>query len=180
MGWRCWCARRQLALLVGDDLSDPERRSVELHLSTCPACRERLASLERSHAAMLGDWGAAADSLADSSLWPSLRSCIAHTDLSRTQRRSLLPVGALVAASLAIATILWNRPAGHSSDLGLTLPLNSGSIGTVGKPMDVVSVPDLWDGESLDRMDLSDESRMRRSHFHLERALPVGFPPHDF
>lgn len=69
----CRQAQREIALLVGDDIGDDDRRrNVERHVASCPACRERQAKMTAALGAMVS---VEAPGTFDAvhSLWPGLR-----------------------------------------------------------------------------------------------------------
>lgn len=111
MGWRCRRVRRLLALYVGDDLTEPERRAAEAHVAACPNCRAYLASLERSRDSLLQCRTQTSGDETSPSLWPALKNRLQAAPPAAPRRNSWLPVGAMTAATVAIAVVLWNRPA---------------------------------------------------------------------
>ena len=100
MAWRCFLVRKQLALLVGDDLAAGQKQSAKAHLDVCPSCRQHFAALERSRAVILQCQ--AEHPPIGPSLWPRLQSRLAHAEVSQPVQSAWLPLGALAAACVAM------------------------------------------------------------------------------
>lgn len=164
--WSCWAVRKKLALLVGDDLGDEERRRVESHVRACPTCRERWASLRSSRDAMLSAFDAEDCPLA---LWPSVRSRIESSELRIRVQPRWLPAGAMIAASVAIFTMIWNRPQSSDSTRG---PRGGARVSSFAEPaMDFVA------GSEFEAM-MDDAGP--RSHFHHEHMRPAEYLKAEF
>ena len=180
MGWRCVRVRRQLALLVGDDLPEREKTSVESHLTRCAGCREHRASLERSREALAGLRAESAEPSSAGSLWPALRDRLASVETSRP-RRSWFPAGAMLAASIAMAIVLLNKPAKLEPVQGESSPyINSDEIAAAGDSLFTTRSAELRETDSPARSELDDEFQLPIPYFHLESARPVGFSPREF
>src|SRR5262245_7892592 len=112
MGWRCVLFQNHLALYAGDDLSESEARAVETHLQCCPACRRRVDTLAQSRRLLTDCIANPVDTEPlGSSMWPALASRLRERSVRQRPRASWLPMGAMVAASVAIGVVVWNRPA---------------------------------------------------------------------
>ena len=175
MGWRCFIVRRQLALFVGDDLTDGQKRTVETHLEVCPSCRLQFAALQRSREAML-QCGVEHSPIGPS-LWPRLRSRLEPAELSRPVQPSLLPLGALAAASVAIAVMLWN---GSGKSISATsVPHGSSSV-TGGQAL-MTNLSE-YGGVSASAWptERAGQSIPARAQFLLEQAHPFEQSPAEF
>ena len=62
-----------VALFAGDDLSEHEKRSVEIHLNGCASCRDRLAALRGSRDVIQQYQAVPSDLDTLPSLWPRIR-----------------------------------------------------------------------------------------------------------
>lgn len=170
--WGCVLHRRKLLLLVGDDLQERERQSVEAHVRDCATCRERLASLRRSLAVLRSRAEPAGPEFV--SLWPSIRGRLAHVET---------PVGgamwspwlALAAASVAIAVMLANRP--DTSNQSVIVDARANPPALTWAPSRTAD-PGVLAG--LDRAASDDFAPQSSAYFHLERAQPVGYSLKDF
>jgi hypothetical protein len=167
MSWRCLRVRNRLALCVGDDLAERDRRSVERHLAGCPSCRDHLVRLRRAREAMI-----CSEPVLEtiSPLWPALRGRLQDVQIGRRPERPWLPIGALAAASIAIAAVLWTQP--YRSDA---------RVANLSHPRDLTashdSLPDSLPAFSQPRSPewlVGDRRRLPpgTSYFHLERAQP--------
>jgi anti-sigma factor RsiW len=176
MGWRCFFVRKQLALLVGDDLPDRPKRAVKAHLDACPTCRRHLAVLKGSRAAMLQ--GVAEHSAGGASLWPAIRSRLEHTSDQRPAQQSWLPIGSLAVASVALAVMLWEQSIGSTMLRPISTERIAPSTGQLvsGQTSEV-------NGQSSESPWLAEwrsEGAGGRSDFLLEPALPVGYSTREF
>ena len=176
MGWRCFIVRKQLALFVGDDLTDGQKRTVKTHLEVCPSCRLHLAALQRSREAMLQC--VAEHSLPGPSLWLSLRNRLEPPVHSRPVQLSWLPLGALAAASVAIAVMLWDHRGGPAPALPVVvggsseLTARQALMTDLGDSGGMLAFP--WPGEG------AGQSIPARAQFLLEQAHPFGNAPAEF
>jgi hypothetical protein len=132
----CRQAQREIALLVGDDINDDDRRrDVERHVASCHACRERQAKIAAALGAMVST---EAPGTFDSvhSLWPGLRRRL-NRPLSRGPAggnwKSWTPfaagvatcAGLLIFASAAFHEPDGDRPSVNREMSPLYPPLNS-------------------------------------------------------
>jgi hypothetical protein len=170
MGWRCVSVRRRLALFVGDDLSEPERRALERHVSKCASCCEYLASLQRSQEVIQQYRVQPAASENAPSLWPGLCRQLPAREFLRCPRRSWLPPSAVAAASIAIAVVLWNRPARLEP-----VPDRSSLRSTLATDPSF-AVSKLNSEELIDRPG-NERTLPAPAYFHLEKAEPADFIP---
>lgn len=69
----------RLPLLVGGELTGPDRRRVERHLITCPGCRHRHEALSGALAALRGAAEVTPTSPETPTLWPALERQIRET-----------------------------------------------------------------------------------------------------
>ena len=180
MGWRCRGFRTQLALLIGDDLSAREKAGVEFHLNGCPSCREYLASLRRSREARVRLHHDPRDSDAVPSLWPTLESRLNRVEPVVPVRRSWLPIGAMAAASVAMATIIWNRSVDFGPSQSAQAPANDPSPIYGVEPVSVLDVTGSGRFGQSEQPDVWVEPVDGRSDYHLENARPVGRSPQEF
>jgi anti-sigma factor RsiW len=112
----CREAQRELALLAGEDLGDPQREAeVQQHLAACPSCRRRHAGVKTALAALaVPDSPGTFESV--HSLWPALRRRIARGDVSASagwtwQTAGPIAAGLVVCAGLMVSTAaLLHRP----------------------------------------------------------------------
>lgn len=96
---KCSSARRNLALSVGDDLSQLELADLRQHLSLCAACRQFSAGLSDSRQALDAlRTGKPASGL---SVWPKLQVRLVR-DARKQVTRSYLRDGVAFAAILAV------------------------------------------------------------------------------
>jgi len=179
MGWRCVLVRRQLPLYVGEDVTEQEQNCIDAHLRLCPACRNYLASLQRSHQAIT-DCRSMASDRDVSSVWPEVKGCLAGLPRHQAGGLTWLPVGAMLAACVAIGVVILNRPAGIQ-------PLASpdrirGTLATSANGR-----PDLATGLSFPALQtptrqggLPEGFMPPGTHFHLEGAVPVPTSAGDF
>jgi hypothetical protein len=181
MGWRCVWVRRQLPLYVGDDLSEQEVVCIEAHLSLCRNCQAHRDSLQRSHRVMIECRSNSGETDAPSA-WPVIRASLMSGTCRQESRPNWLPLGAMVAACIAIGVVLWHRPARVSVEPVATSGSVRGAIPAraewepdwangLSSPA-IQSYPDAfgWSG-AMDRFD---------PHFHLERAVPAVRSGGDF
>ena len=180
MGWRCVSVRRRLALFVGDDLSEHEKRSVELHLNGCASCRDRLAALRGSRDVVQQYQAVLSDLEPLPSLWPSIRRQLTLQEFSRRPRRSWLPVSAVAAATIAMGVVLWNRPAYLEPFPDRTPRSAIPTADSSGHAFNSVSVPRLKSGKMVSHSALGEGDSPGTPHFHLESARPVGLFPDEF
>ena len=176
IGWRCLLLRWKLPLVVGDDLSDHEKRAVESHIARCPGCRLRLDSLRATHRALSAC--ETHDPPDVRPLWPALRSRLRPVEAPVPPERFWLPAAALVAASLAIAAFFWNGTnergvAERSSPGDEIVAVQPGSHTPAGQSFEP-QPRILYDTRPADLSFPSD------SYFHLERARPVSYSKGDF
>lgn len=173
MGWRCVSVRRRLALFVGDDLSEHEKRSVEFHLNECASCRDLLAALHRSREVIQKCSTEPAETDTSPSLWQSVRRQLTEREFSRGPRRSWLPAGAVAAATIAIGVVLWNRP-GHLEPVQYRSSFPSTS--TTDFSFTVSSL----DSGTMIGHSANEGLSAPPPYFHLESAHPVEFIPDEF
>ncbi|MBI3464222.1 MAG: zf-HC2 domain-containing protein [Planctomycetes bacterium] len=175
MGWRCFIVRKQLALFVGDDLSDSQKRTVQSHLELCPSCRLHYAALQRVREVMVqcGE----ENSQFGPSLWPSLRNRLEPAEFSRPVQPAWLPLGALAAASVAIAVMLWDHRGAPAPSLSV---LRGSSDLTAGQAL-MTNQSD-YGGVSASPWpaDRVGQSIPARAQFLLEQAHPFGHAPAEF
>jgi anti-sigma factor RsiW len=101
---------RQLALLVEGDIGEREAREVEVHLAACSACREFVAELRESQAALRELGGEEVDGVALAAVRHRVLAQVeSRTSAWRFVRRwwHAVPVG--VAAAVMMAVVLWPR-----------------------------------------------------------------------
>jgi len=180
MGWRCVSMRRRLALFVGDDLSEHEKRSVQHHLNGCTSCRDRLASLRKSRDVIQQYQTEPSDLATLPSLWPVLRHQLTQRELSRRPRRSFLPASAVTAATVAIGVVLWNRPARLESLPGRAPDSAIHAADSSDKARNASSDPTLNSEKMIGRSALDQGNSHGVPYFHLESAHPVGLIPNEF
>lgn len=106
----CKQSQKWIALSVGSDLPDAEEKALQIHLRSCPECRERSHRLRRSLDHLKAPLEVGQDNLHDS-IWPSLSSKIANKKVSRSERQLsyLLPTAAVLSASVALM-LMWRNP----------------------------------------------------------------------
>jgi anti-sigma factor RsiW len=181
MGWRCVLYQNHLALYVGDDLSESETRAVETHLQSCPACRRRVDALGESRRLLTDCPSDPADSELGHSIWPALARRLHERNVRQRPRASWLPMGAMVAASVAIGVVVWNRP--------VNLPPLPGAVSGPGgaSTSNDWNAPDWAAGLTLptrsDRAtprSLRNDAMMDEPQFHLETAVPLRLSDGDF
>jgi len=116
----CQEARRELALLAGEDLGDYGREAeIKQHLAECPACRRRQKGMKSALTA-LSVTGVPATYDSVPSLWPTIRRRIARGDRSSAGPgwASAGPAiaGLAISAGLMVSIgLLLKRPAVHES-----------------------------------------------------------------
>lgn len=96
----CRTARKQIALLVGDDLSQPEAAELMVHLRACPECAEN----RREMGASSGVLSACNDEPVrrdHESLWPDVRANLQVMEAYQPPRRRLAP-GSVMAVAVAV------------------------------------------------------------------------------
>ncbi len=179
MGWRCVRVRRQLALLVGDDLPEREKASVESHLSRCASCREHQASLQRCRDAFVGLRAETVDSKLADLLWPGLRGRLTSVETSRS-RRAWLPVGAMAAASIAMGVVLLNRPATLEPVQSESSQNFNSETPEFADLLYASRAAELRATDSPSRSEVDDAPELSSPYFHLESARPVGLSPREF
>ena len=175
MGWRCFMIRKQLPLFVGDDLSDSQKRTVQSHVERCPSCRLQYAALQRSREALVQC--GAEDLEFGPPLWPSLGSRLGSDELNKPVRPSWLPLGALAAASVAIAVMLWDHRAGPAPALSAQRGSTDLSAGRA-----LMTNQSEYSGVSVSHWpaDRSGQPSPVRARFLLEQAHPFEHAPVDF
>ena len=180
MGWRCVSVRRRLALFAGDDLSEHEKRSVEIHLNGCASCRDRLAALRGSRDVIQQYQAVPSDLDTLPSLWPRIRHQLTQQELSRRPGRSWLPVSAVAAATIAMGVVLWNRPA-HLEPFPDRAPRSAiPTADSSDHEFNGVSIPRLQSEKMTSRSALEQGNSPGTPYFHLESARPVGLFPDEF
>jgi hypothetical protein len=164
---------------VGEDLSEQENGAVETHLRTCLPCRIRAEALRRSRQAIIQCRSIAGEvEELLPSVWPALKAQLVDRHPDRDTGPSWLPVGAMVAACMAIAVVVWNRPAAvHAFPVTFQ--------GTLSANADLE--PDWAAGLSSPTFEARSEvegwpeaTTKRGTYFHLESAVPVGLSAGDF
>ncbi len=188
MRWRCVGMRKQLALLVGDDLPERNKRLVELHLSGCPDCQGYLASLRRARAAMLVCEEATGITR---SLWPALERRLEGAAAAPSVRAAWAPYATLVAAAAVLALLVWNRPSlSRQPHVGAT-PLYASWLDGDDWLTEYGAAPDRSSFLDFDagrrgraqipiRAEPVRDSSHERARFHLEQAAPFGHSAQDF
>ena len=180
MGWRCVWVRRQLPLYVGEDLTERDQSCVETHLRVCHPCRNHMESLRRSRQAMIDCRSIASDKEIVPSVWPALKLCLNERSSTKSTSATWLSVGALLAASIAIGVVIWNRPTHVQPLAGFEMGPGSLSANvdwepawTAGLASPAVQIP-----SEFDRMP---ERFMRPgTRFYLEGAIPFRASTGDF
>jgi hypothetical protein len=176
MGWRCVWVRRQVALYVGEDLTDEEKRSVESHLRVCIPCRDHMKSLQRSRQVMVSCRSSSSEGEEAASIWPTLKSSLRHRRPQHTGS-NWLPVGAMMAACLAIGVVVWNRPAAIEP-----VTLSSGPFYS-SRDLQPTWASHLASPVFQTRSDLDDWSERfltTDAQFHLESAVPAAVSAGEF
>ncbi len=180
MGLRCWRVRKQLPMLLGDDLTGSQKKSVDLHVDACPDCREHLAALEHSHNLLLQCREAIGEPQEVTSLWPAIRGQLIRVETISPPAHSWMPVGTLLAASVAIAVVLvhgtidTSRPPSRHSILETAVLRPADDAGST--LTEFVPSVEVWPDPAA----LLDELRSWNAYFHLESARPVELTPRDF
>lgn len=101
----CRAARKQIALWVGDDLSQSAIESLEKHIENCSECQERSEALLSSSEILLAFNTQTARSPSDS-VWDGVREEI-EADPRRERRRShQVTGGLLLSAALLLLAVL--------------------------------------------------------------------------
>jgi hypothetical protein len=141
----CRHARSDLALWVGHDLTDTQRRDeLRRHVARCPDCRSHYKRLKDS-LRILEDADRAPTYDAADSLWPELSSRIQrraaqHGPSSRFN--GWLPFVAVTAASALLVVMMETRPASQSSYP--IAPISRDVFGGPGAPTIPISDPYRW------------------------------------
>lgn len=117
----CKRARTEIALLVGDDLDDASRRTVERHVSECPDCRDFRREMQTILETLYDLPAAEEERAAHDSVWPSVSSRLNTFDASKHRRSRFngwavaLSVAAMVLAMVSLSQTGFpgaSRPAG--------------------------------------------------------------------
>lgn len=120
----CRRARKQIALWVGNDLSQSAIESLELHIENCPECQERAEALLSSSDVLLAFNSQTVRSTSDS-VWDGVRQQI-EDDPSRERRRSARVTGGLFLAAamllLAVLPDLFATPPVRAIPVGDSVP----------------------------------------------------------
>jgi hypothetical protein len=179
MRWRCIWVHHRLALFVGDDLSSSETQQVTNHLEVCAACRRKEMSLRQSHDALLLLRVTNSEPRETSmpSLWPALQNAVTSLQAKPAPERSWLPISAVLAASVAIAIVLWNRPTSPPSAVLPSVrpyPAISRDVTAASLPGSSSEVP------RFDEFDELEPGVFPDTYYHLPKARPVSLSVYDF
>lgn len=108
---RCWQLRSAMVSYIDDTLASDERPRVEGHLSSCETCRRRV-RLSRAVRQRLHRWSA---EMRRDGIPLALR--ISPGPTSRGGGRTLFALGAVAAAAITLALVLWSRGPGRAEPL---------------------------------------------------------------
>ncbi len=112
-----------------------------------------------------------------SALWPGLRSRLDEIDGVRRPRRSWVPAGAMIAASVAIATMLLNQSTSSLPEI------RGGDRSTVVHISPRVSAVDAVDDDRrppANSRNLDNDGRPVHSFYLLEGSVPAGVTDQEF
>ncbi len=115
----CSQVKRDIALWVGQDLDDAERRvEIRRHVSDCPGCRAHFQQMKRTlHVLERAD--RAPTFRSTDSLWPAVANRIAqpHPVVRPGRFNGWMPFIAMTSACLTLMLVVNDRPATHEASI---------------------------------------------------------------
>ena len=141
----CRTARKHIALLVGDDLSQAEAAELMVHLRACPECTTAHRELAASSdvLALCNDEPVSRDR---DSLWPAVRASLVAMDATPKASQRILATNAAMGLAVA-ACILFAAmaPDIFRPQRGPTTVFRSLPVSTTGELPGIDSAPSLMD-----------------------------------